>query len=616
MRFFIILFVLKLLPFFSTIASPVHIYFDRNKSQVAFAVQEIVASLEEKNFACSLHALDQFDEKQGQAIVLAEYAKPILDKLQAKKIKINKLKPEGYSIRVTKESNFSSIWIIGADVAGVMYGGLEVAEIIKTAGMGAIQKADTNPYLTLRGTKFNIPLDVRTPTYSEPGEAAQVNIPEMWNFEFWKEYVDNLARHRYNFVSLWNLHPFPSLVKVPEYPDIALDDVKRSTSIQRKLYNLGGRDFDNPEIMQVLETVKVISIDEKIRFWQKVMAYAKDRNVHFYFVTWNIYPYGTFGKYGITADKDNPTTIDYYRKSVKQLFLTYPDLAGIGLTTGENIPGATFQEKEDWAFQTYGRGVLDVIKVQPDRKIVFIHRQHEAKATEIANTFAPLIENENIEFIFSFKYAKAHSYSATQQTFHPEFVKDITESADLKTIWTLRNDDNYLFRWGAPDFVREFIKNIPYEVSRGYYFGSDGYVWGREFVSKIPTTPRQLEVAKHWYSWMLWGRLGYNPDLQNDRLVARLQYRYPEVSGQDLFEAWQEASMIYPVTTGFHWGALDFQWYIEGCCSRNNEAKTFSGFHDINSFISHPTHPGTNYLSIPDFVESQTGGKKKAGLIP
>jgi len=42
-------------------------------------------------------------------------------------------------------------------------------------------------------------------------------------------------------------------------------------------------------------------------------------------------------------------------------------------------------------------------------------------------------------------------------------------------------------------------------VSRGYYYGSDGYVWGREFLSTEPQTPRQLDMDKHWYHWMLWG---------------------------------------------------------------------------------------------------------------
>ena len=56
----------------------------------------------------------------------------------------------------------------------------------------------------------------------------------MWDFEFWRAYLDALARDRYNFVSLWNLHPFPSMVKVPEYPDVALNDVWRSKIAVRR----------------------------------------------------------------------------------------------------------------------------------------------------------------------------------------------------------------------------------------------------------------------------------------------------------------------------------------------------------------------------------------------
>ena len=144
----------------------------------------------------------------------------------------------------------------------------------------------------------------------------------------------------------------------------------------------------------------------------------------------------------------------------------------------------------------------------PNRKITFIHRQHQAKATDIARTFKPLVDHPNVEFIFSFKYAKAHVYSATQQPYHQEFVADL---GDLKTIWTLRNDDVFYFRWGAPDFVREFVKNIPHDVSRGYYYGSDQYVWGREFLQRDVTDRRDLEIDKHWYQWMLWGRLGLRP---------------------------------------------------------------------------------------------------------
>ena len=299
------------------------------------------------------------------------------------------LEPEGFSIRRSCHGGQPTIWVAGFDRAGRLYGGLELAEQLALYGWDGVRETDQSPDMVMRGTKFNLPLDVRTPTYSDPGEPAQVNMPVMWDFEFWKGYIDNLARHRYNFVSLWSLHPFPSMVKVPEYPDIALDDVLRSSSIRRRLYPLSGRGFDDPEILRDLETVRVMSIDEKIRHWKRVMEYGKARNVRFFLVTWNVYPYGTFGKHGITADLRNETTADYYRASVRQLFLTYPDLAGIGLTTGENMPGATFREKEDWAFRTYGKGVLDVLEQQPGRRVTFIHRQHEARARDIAETFAP-----------------------------------------------------------------------------------------------------------------------------------------------------------------------------------------------------------------------------------
>lgn len=551
--------------------------------QIKFAIDEIGSALLEKKIEI------QIDNDENADIVF--FVQP----------KNSTLKNEGFSLKNTG----GNIEITASDAAGAMYGGLELAEQIKLLGLEGIKEKTQNPYMEMRGTKFNIPLDLRTPSYSDVSDAAQKNIPEMWNFDFWKEYIDNMARYRYNFISLWSLHPFPSLVEVPGYEDVALDDVQRSTVEWKEHYDLQGTNFDEPEILANVEIVKEISIEGKIEFWKKVMAYGKSRNVEFYIVTWNIFTNGTSGKYGITDEIDNPVTRDYFRKSVKQLFVTYPDLAGIGLTTGENMHGASFQEKEDWAYETYGLGLLDASKEMSDRQLTFIHRQHQAGARDIAEKFNPLFEQDNIEFIFSFKYAKAHVMSATEQPYHENFVKDIE---GMKTIWTLRNDDNYYFRWGAPDFVREFIQNIPYEVSRGFYYGSDQWIWGREFLMKDAEKPRQLEVVKHWYHWMMWGRLGFNPNLSNERFVKILQYKFPEVDAGKLFTAWQEASMIYPTTTGFHWGPLDFQWYIEACKSRPDYAQNKTGFHDVNRFINLPPHDKSGFQSIPDFVRMKTEG--------
>ncbi|GAA4957940.1 glycoside hydrolase family 20 zincin-like fold domain-containing protein [Algibacter aquimarinus] len=522
-----------------------------------------------------------------------------------------KLKKEGFSIQ--KDDN--KIVVTGYDEAGLMYGTLELAEQLKLYGFEGVKTITRNPYLEMRGPKFNIPLDVRTPSYSDVSDAAQNNIQHMWDFTFWKDYIDTMARYRYNYISLWNLHPFPSLVKVPGYEDIALNDVQRSTVKWKENYNLMAIGFDAPEILENPEIVKTISIEEKIEFWKKVMAYGKNRNIDFHFITWNIFDYGTQGKYGITDDRDNEITTDYFRKSVKQLFVTYPDLAGIGLTTGENMKGANHKEREAWAYDTYALGILDAAKEMPERQFKFIHRQHQSGAREIAEKFKSVVEADNVEFLFCFKYAKAHVYSATKQPFH-ENANYVEQIKGMKTLWGLRNDDTFYFRWGAPDFTREFIENLPYDVAKGIYFGSDQWIWGRDFLTNNPETPNQIEVSKHWYQWLLWGRLSYDPTISNNRFKDVLANHFSGIDADKLFSAWQNASMVYPITTGFHWGRLDFQWYIEGCKSRPQQAENETGFHDVNRFITLGVHPKSGNQSIPDYVKMITEGETTALKTP
>jgi len=532
----------------------------------------------------------------------------------------DKIRPEGFSLRRSLNGKRIDYYIFSPDAGGSMYGGLELAEQIRTQGIEGVVDTDRNPYMPMRGTKFNIPLDLRTPSYSDMSDSAQANIATVWDFDFWRGYLDKLARDRYNFVSLWNLHPFPSMVKVPEYPDVALNDVWRSNIRFDEDYSTRTVGIVTPAMLADKTVVRQLTIEQKIDFWRRVMQYAKDRNIDFYIVTWNIYTYGVDGKYGITEALDNPKTVDYFRASVREMFRTYPLLAGIGLTAGENMgePSSTggaqsFQARENWLFATYGQGVLDAARSEPKRHFRLIHRQHETRAQDIAATFKPVITQPNVDFVFSFKYAQAHALSSTTQTFHRGYLESL---GDLRTLWTLRNDDALLYRWAAPDFVREFVKNIPYEKSQGYYLGSDMWVWGREFLSRQPAMQRQLEVEKHWLHFLLWGRLGYDPTLDDTRITQLIELRFPGVDGMAILAAWQDASMIYPLVTGFHWADFDFQWYIEGCRSRPDPAKTASGFHSVETFISQKVHPGTDNLTIPAFVAAVTRSGVLTGVTP
>ena len=288
--------------------------------------------------------------------------------------------PQSYALRFLPDCTV----VLAAEAVGAMYGLLELADAWRDGVQGGLVDCDRQPHIAQRGIKFNLPLDLRTPSYSDTGEAAQLNIPTIWEVGFWRDFLDEMARDRFNVLTLWNLHPFPSLVRVPEYPEVALDDVWRTTLPFDTTFSLCGEDMLRPAMLEQHEVVKRIGIDGKIAFWRSVMQQAHERGIAVYIFTWNIFTYGAEGKHGITCDQENPVTLDYFRRSVRELVLTYPLLAGIGLTAGKNMrEGSSVAEREIWLRRAYGEGVADALSLQPWRSVRIIHRAHQTSFTEI-----------------------------------------------------------------------------------------------------------------------------------------------------------------------------------------------------------------------------------------
>jgi hypothetical protein len=211
--------------------------------------------------------------------------------------------PQAYRIERTGPDRLR---VVGTGAPGAMYGGLDVAEAVRLGTTASLKPGPRSPHVAQRGIKFNIPLDLRTPSYSDCADAAQANIPEMWDREFWRTTLDELARHRYNVLSLWSLHPFPSLVKVPEFPEVALADVWRTRAKLDDTFSFAGTDMVRPAMLADYEVVKRISIDEKIEFWRWVMRYAKDRGIDLYVFTWNTFTFGAEGKVVSSGKFDDP----------------------------------------------------------------------------------------------------------------------------------------------------------------------------------------------------------------------------------------------------------------------------------------------------------------------
>jgi hypothetical protein len=198
-------------------------------------------------------------------------------------------------------------------------------------------------------------------------------------------------------------------------------------------------------------------------------------------------------------------------------------------------------------------------------------------------------------FDISFKYARARIYSAPNPVFADGLLREM-EPYNVKSWWNLRNDDLFCLRWGDPDYVRAFIKNMPLERTAGFHMGSDGYVWARNFALKDPQQRGQLEIDRHWYNFMLWGRLGYDPSLDRNHFENMLLRRYPEVDPATLYDAWAASSRIMPQVNRFFFAAADFQFSPEGCQGLRE------GFLTVDHFIKGIAMQGMREISIQDFL--------------
>ena len=140
---------------------------------------------------------------------------------------------------------------------------------------------------------------------------------------------------------------------------------------------------------------------------------------------------------------------------------------------------------------TYGQGVLDAVQStagspDPLHSSASIKRRQPTSRTRSK----PLVDNPNIDFIFSFKYAKAHVYQRHDAAVSPRVREGFGRHEDRSGRCATTTCST--FAGVLPDFVREFVKNIPYEVTQGYYFGSDQYIWGREFLQRDMRRPPRI----------------------------------------------------------------------------------------------------------------------------
>jgi len=580
-------------------ADTISLYYTLAVAQQEFAANNVKTALEARGFAVEIKDLSSLtDSSEGKNVVISLATDTNVTTLLTAQggSSVGDLGEQAYALRTTTAQQIS-YWVLGGDDNGAMYGGLQIAENINFNGFTGTYNEEESPYLKLRGVKFNIPLDKECPTYyyNNGGTSHKVAIAHVWDSTFWQDWFDEMAMHRYNVLSLWSPHPFTAMLNMEdEYPGIAIQGITG--------YDENGNDLQ----------VNNMTIDEKVSFWKRVMEYGRDRGFGIYFCTWNIFLSTAEGKHGLSDSPNDQETRTYLRKCMIKFLETYPDLSGFGITVGENMGGINNREKEEWAWDTYGMGMMEYAQANPDRDLMFIHRQHQGNVTDMLDYFKPLSDLPNVQFDLSFKYSQAHAHAAVKPAYWDNRnMEDALGPNNLKSWLTVRNDDFYFLHWGDHQFVRDYVNNFP-EVGKyvdAFYIGSDGWIFTKVFTSKDPYYEDRdaLSIQRTWYMQKLWGRISYNPSVSDDLFKNHLALKYPEVSSEELFDAWSSASRAIQLANEQVTGTwdLDFKWWPEGWTSNG-------GFLSLNATRDVDPMNGSNLCNFKNTANNNCGGKISA----
>ena len=505
------------------------------------------------------------------------------------------VKSEGFSIkRLSPERTV----VIARDQTGAMYGILDIAEQIQLGRtVRTLEEKTVNPGVGFRGIKFNLPWN----SYRRD-ESLQLHEKTVRDLNYWRSFLDMMAENRFNALTLWNLHPFTYMIRAKNFPEACpySDDQLRDWQ----------------------------------HFWHSLFLMASERGIKTYVFNWNIMVSHSFAKkYGLASycledypGKDyigpgdySPIIQKYMRESLVQLIEEYPELTGIGASQNERMEGVPEQVWQDWIVDTYFNAMDSA-----SRKIEFVIRAHTHPAPEL--TRKAVEDNAyrlgTVYVDVKFNWSHAHATPDLMYIHGGSTSKSLWDPApkNYKMIYTMRNEDFFVLRWGEPDFVRELLKRNAQDYVGGFLIGSEAYIPGKEYITK-PGKHLTWKYAfeKQWLFYQVWGRLMYDLRTKDEVFANAFNQKYGIAYGNKLIDAHKAADKMPLKLASFYSASWDFTLYSEGFLANAPSSlkclyDSVSPFISVNEIIE-TTTLDTNLVSIRDFVDGNLKDPHKIGPL-
>lgn len=480
---------------------------------------------------------------------------------------------EGYKI----ERKNKIITVRARDASGARYGSLGLAEQISMKGdLNKIIPQTISPTFAVRTIKFNLPWE----PYRE-SKSMDYHLSTCRDLKFWEAFLNMMFENRFNVLALYNMHPFPYMVKLPEYPEASSFSERQMT------------DWKD--------------------FWKSLFRMAKDRGIDVYIVNWNIVVPKAFAeKHNVpTLNDTSAITRDYTYRSVLQVINEYEDLGGIGVTLADWMNDMTAAEREDWIAATFVKAINGA-----KRKTKFMHRAVlSGSPVEMRRVIdkAKLPDRVLVEIKFNWSHGHSTPYLAlTHDNTTGAIDKGFwsPEPKNYKIQWMVRNEDFWILRWGEPDFIRKHIAVNNMSYVNGYHIGSEGYIPAFDYFTRSDVGKTwQYAFERQWLFYSLWGRLLYDVRTPDETFEAAFSQRYPFSDGKRMLDTYRLVSRMPLRLASFYASTWDYTLYSEGFMAPRLPAGDYglddghSLFISIDELIDHKVLDPT-YLSVKDFVQN------------
>ncbi len=459
---------------------------------------------------------------------------------------------ESYQLRVDR-----GVSIIGYDAAGVLYGCLDLAERIRRdrtlpRGLNLTEA----PVLKWRGACI---LLMKLGSYNYPITPQEYSF--FYDRQGWIDYLDFLAANRFNYVALWNGHPFDYFVELEKYPEA---QAGLDPGVLRR----------NREMMHWL------------------IAEGRRRNITFFWEFYNIHTSVYYQKaHNLPDEIDAPTPelADYTGYVIEQFVREFPQV-GLYITAGEALDK---QHALSWVTDV----ILAAVRRSGKNPPVFLRSWflNLDDAKKITDTRPGIcIESKyNVEMIAD---TLIDPMNRDWAGVTGEFIANIHMAGNLEP-----------FRWNPPRYIRKCLQSAKAAGATGLHL-YPRKSWRWPGTSEPGLAQKQIERDELWFR--MWGRYAWNMDRNEadeaDYWQGVLVERYGTKAAAHLLQGFESIADVLPAVQRLFWAGFDNHTVVTAGLTLKQIERA----------------PGAPFLSldpvmrIPEFLAAMKQGAVKAEQSP